>query len=98
MKNHALPSFEAHALRQETVRPTNGREFCGRPDQHKHELFLYLGVSPMHHDPWSIKKVVIKFLLINGIKADRSSVTKKLSKAEAKTSDHAAIGLVRKRP
>jgi hypothetical protein len=69
MKNHALPSFEAHALRQETVRPTNGREFCGRPDQHNHELFLYLGVLPRPHDPRSVKKIVIKILLINEIKA-----------------------------
>ena len=98
MRNHALPSFEAHALRQETVRPTNGREFCGRPEQHHHELVLYLGVSPRQHDPWPVKKVVIKILLINGIKADRLSATNRLSKAEAKTSDNAAIGQVRKRP
>jgi hypothetical protein len=72
MKNHALPSFEAHALRQETVPPTNRQEFCGRPEQHNHELFLYLGVLPRPHDPSSIKKTVIKVLLINRIKADRS--------------------------
>jgi hypothetical protein len=41
---------------------------------------------------------VIKILLLNGIKADRPSVTNKLSKAEARTSDNAAIGEVRKRP
>jgi hypothetical protein len=56
MKNHALPSFEAHALRQETVPPTNRQEFCGRPEQHNHELFLCLGVLPRWHDPWSNKK------------------------------------------
>jgi hypothetical protein len=56
MKNHALPSFEAHALRQETVPPTNRQEFCGRPEQHNHELFLCLGVLPRWHDPWFNKK------------------------------------------
>jgi hypothetical protein len=56
MKNHALPSLEAQALTQETVPPTNRREFCGMPEQHNHELFLYLGVMPRQHDPWSIEK------------------------------------------
>jgi hypothetical protein len=69
MKNHALPSFETHALRQETMPPTNRREFRSRPDQHSHELFLYLGVLPRPHDPRSVKKIVIKIFLINEIKA-----------------------------
>jgi hypothetical protein len=43
-------------------------------------------------------KIVIKILLINGVKADRFAVTNRLSKAEARTPDNAAIGLVRKRP
>jgi hypothetical protein len=79
MNNDILPSLEAQAFRRETVPPTNRREFCGRPDQHNHELFLYLGVLPRQHDPWSIKKVVIKILLINGIRVDRPSVINNFS-------------------
>ena len=37
-----LPIFETHGARIETVLSDNGREFCGRPDQHPYELFLQL--------------------------------------------------------
>jgi transposase InsO family protein len=36
------PTFEAHAAKIDTVLSDNGREFCGRPDQHPDELFLQL--------------------------------------------------------
>lgn len=42
MNNDVLPSFEAHEAKIETVLSDNGREFCGRPDQHPYELFLQL--------------------------------------------------------
>jgi|GEM_PF-1133667 len=34
MNNDALPTYEAHGAKIETVLSDNGREFCGRPDQH----------------------------------------------------------------
>ncbi len=38
-----MPSIgEAHGARIESVLSDNGREFCGRPDQHPYELFLQL--------------------------------------------------------
>ena len=40
--NDVIPTFEAHAAKIETVLSDNGREFCGRPDQHPYELFLQL--------------------------------------------------------
>jgi transposase InsO family protein len=42
MNNDILPTFEAHNAKIETVLSDNGREFCGRPDQHPYELFLQL--------------------------------------------------------
>ena len=42
MNTDVIPSFEAHNARIETVLSDNGREFCGRPDQHPYELFLQL--------------------------------------------------------
>jgi Ca2+-binding RTX toxin-like protein len=37
-----LPTFEAHNARIDVVLSDNGREYCGRPDQHPYELFLQL--------------------------------------------------------
>lgn len=42
MNNDVLPTFEAQGAKIETVLSDNGREFCGRPDQHPYELFLQL--------------------------------------------------------
>lgn len=42
LNNDVLPFFEAHSVAVETVLSDNGREFCGRPDQHPYELFLQL--------------------------------------------------------
>lgn len=42
MNNDVLPFFEEHGIRIHTVLSDNGREFCGRPDQHPYELFLQL--------------------------------------------------------
>jgi len=42
MNGDVIPTFEAHQARIETVLSDNGREFCGRPDQHPYELFLQL--------------------------------------------------------
>jgi transposase InsO family protein len=42
LNNDCLPTFEAHDAKIETVLSDNGREFCGRPDQHPYELFLQL--------------------------------------------------------
>ena len=42
MNGDVIPTFEAHQARVETVLSDNGREFCGRPDQHPYELFLQL--------------------------------------------------------
>jgi len=42
MNNDVLPTFEAHSARIDAVLSDNGREFCGREDQHPYELFLQL--------------------------------------------------------
>jgi transposase InsO family protein len=42
MNNDVLPTFEAQGAKIEVVLSDNGREFCGRPDQHPYELFLQL--------------------------------------------------------
>ena len=42
MNNDVLPFFEAKGAKVETVLSDNGREFCGRMDQHPYELFLQL--------------------------------------------------------
>ncbi len=40
MNDDVMPTFEAQGAKIKTVLFDNGREFCGRPDQHPHELFL----------------------------------------------------------
>src|SRR5262249_5126063 len=42
LNNHVLPTFEEHGATIEAVLSDNGREFCGREDQHPYELFLQL--------------------------------------------------------
>ncbi len=42
MNGDVIPAFEAHEAKIEVVLSDNGREFCGRPDQHPYELFLQL--------------------------------------------------------
>ncbi|MFM7688664.1 MAG: integrase core domain-containing protein, partial [Alphaproteobacteria bacterium] len=42
MNGDVLPTFEANEVKIETVLSDNGREFCGRPDQHPYELFMQL--------------------------------------------------------
>ena len=42
LNNDVLPFFDHHGIRVKTVLSDNGREFCGRPDQHPYELFLQL--------------------------------------------------------
>lgn len=42
MNHDVIPTFEEHAAKIEVVLSDNGREFCGRPDQHPYELFLQL--------------------------------------------------------
>jgi len=42
MNGDVLPTFEAADAKIDVVLSDNGREFCGRPDQHPYELFLQL--------------------------------------------------------
>jgi len=42
MNEDVLPFFERHGVAVQTVLSDNGREFCGRPDNHPYELFLQL--------------------------------------------------------
>lgn len=42
LNEDVLPFFERHEAKVETILSDNGREFCGRPDQHPYELFLQL--------------------------------------------------------
>lgn len=42
LNEDVLPFFEEHNAVITTILSDNGREFCGRPDQHPYELFLQL--------------------------------------------------------
>jgi transposase InsO family protein len=42
LNESVLPFFDAHNISVQTALSDNGREFCGRPDQHPYELFLQL--------------------------------------------------------
>ena len=42
LNTDVLPFFESHGTPIKTILTDNGREFCGRPDQHPYELFLQL--------------------------------------------------------
>lgn len=42
MNGDVIPAFEEHGAKIEVVLSDNGREFCGRPDQHPYELYLQL--------------------------------------------------------
>jgi transposase InsO family protein len=42
LHNDVLPFYEKFDLPVKAVLTDNGREFCGRPDQHPYELFLQL--------------------------------------------------------
>ncbi len=42
LNNDVLPTFEQHGGNIDAVLSDNGREFCGREDQHPYELFLQL--------------------------------------------------------
>ena len=42
LNNDILPFFEGHKIKPDVVLSDNGREFCGRKDQHPYELFLQL--------------------------------------------------------
>jgi len=42
LNNEVLPTFEAEGATIDAVLSDNGREFCGREDQHPYELFLQL--------------------------------------------------------
>lgn len=42
LNNDVLATFEQHGAVVEAVLSDNGREFCGREDQHPYELFLQL--------------------------------------------------------
>ena len=42
LNEDVLPFFEEHNASITTILSDNGREFCGRPDQHPYEIFLQL--------------------------------------------------------
>ena len=42
LNNEVLPAFDEQGVVIDAVLSDNGREFCGRPDQHPYELFLQL--------------------------------------------------------
>lgn len=42
LNDKVIPFYESHDAKIETILTDNGREFCGRPDQHPLELFLQL--------------------------------------------------------
>lgn len=54
MNGDVIPTFERHAAKIDTVLSDNGREFCGRPDQHPYELFLQL--EEIEHRTTRIKR------------------------------------------
>jgi transposase InsO family protein len=54
MNTDVIPTFENHDAKIDTVLSDNGREFCGRPDQHPYELFLQL--EEIEHRTTRIKR------------------------------------------
>jgi hypothetical protein len=42
LNSEVPPTFEDHEVRIDAVLSADGREFCGRADQHPYELFLQL--------------------------------------------------------
>lgn len=54
MNNDVIPTFEAHDAKIEVVLSDNGREFCGRPDQHPYELFLQ--IEEVEHRTTRVKR------------------------------------------
>jgi len=46
VNGHVLPFFEAHQAAVDTILSDDGREFCGRPDQHPYEPFMQLEGRP----------------------------------------------------
>lgn len=54
MNNDVIPTFEAKEAKIDVVLSDNGREFCGRPDQHPYELFLQL--EDIEHRTTKVKR------------------------------------------
>ena len=54
MNHDVIPTFEEHNAKIEVVLSDNGREFCGRPDQHPYELFLQL--EDIEHRTTKVKR------------------------------------------
>jgi transposase InsO family protein len=54
MNNDVLPTFEAEGAAIDAVLSDNGREFCGRDDQHPYELFLQL--EAIEHKKTRVKR------------------------------------------
>jgi transposase InsO family protein len=54
MNSDVIPTFEAQGAKIEAVLSDNGREFCGRPDQHPYELFLQL--EDIEHRTTKVKR------------------------------------------
>lgn len=54
MNNDVIPTFEAANAKIDVVLSDNGREFCGRPDQHPYELFLQL--EEIEHRTTKVKR------------------------------------------
>lgn len=54
MNNDVLPTFEEANAKIDVVLSDNGREFCGRPDQHPYELFLQL--EDIEHRTTKVKR------------------------------------------
>ena len=54
MNNDVIPTFEIANAKIDVVLSDNGREFCGRPDQHPYELFLQL--EDIEHRTTKVKR------------------------------------------
>ncbi len=54
MNNDVIPTFEDAGATIDVVLSDNGREFCGRPDQHPYELFLQL--EDIEHRTTKVKR------------------------------------------
>jgi transposase InsO family protein len=54
MNGDVIPTFETHDAKIDAVLSDNGREFCGRSDEHPYELFLQL--EEIEHRTTKIKR------------------------------------------
>ena len=81
MNSEVLPTFDAHDARIDAALSDNGREFCGREDQHPYELFLQL--EGIEH-----KRTRVKRPQSNGIVEGRRTLFKTIEEMQVSLDEY----------